>query len=215
MQGGPISWVSTHRAHHAFSDTDRDPHNSNRGFWWSHVTWLFRTNPARLSLADQRRYAPDLAADPYYCFLEATAPLWQVALAGILFAIGGWPWLVWAGFVRLVGTYHATWLVNSAAHLSGFRTYRSVGADRSTNNWFVALLAWGEGWHNNHHTFPFSARHGLRWFEFDPTWLAIRTLAFLRLAADVKLPTPEMLARRALVTESGYSARRGIAYEQR
>jgi stearoyl-CoA desaturase (delta-9 desaturase) len=198
MQGGPIAWVATHRAHHAFSDTERDPHNSRRGFRWCHMEWLYRRNPARLTREQEGRFAADLATDPYYRFLETTAAGWQVALALVLFFIGGWSWVVWGIFLRLVVTYHATWLVNSASHMTGYRTFRTPGRDRSTNNWWVALLAWGEGWHNNHHAFPFSARHGLRWFEFDVTWWTINALAFLRLAADVRLPSAEMLHRRTL-----------------
>ena len=198
MQGGPITWVATHRAHHAFSDTERDPHNSRRGFLWSHVEWLYRTNPARLSLQEQRRFAHDLAADSYYRSLEATAIGWQVALAIILFFFGGWSWVVWGIFVRLVVTYHVTWLVNSAAHLSGYRTFQTPGSDKSTNNWWVALLAWGEGWHNNHHAFPSSARHGLRWFEFDMTWWTIKILSFIGLAHDINIPTDATLRRRIL-----------------
>ncbi|HEV3156473.1 MAG TPA: fatty acid desaturase [Candidatus Baltobacteraceae bacterium] len=196
LQGGPIKWIATHRAHHAFSDTERDPHDSNRGFLWCHVEWLYRSNPARLSPLEQRRYAPDLAADPYYRFLNKTTLLWQIALGVTLFALGSWSWVVWGIFVRLVFTYHVTWFVNSAAHLSGYRTYRTPGQDQSTNNWWVAFLAWGEGWHNNHHAFPFSARHGLRRIEWDATWLLIRVLKALRIASDVKLPTAEMMLRR-------------------
>jgi fatty-acid desaturase len=197
MQGGPINWIATHRAHHAFSDTDRDPHNSERGFWWCHVAWLYGRNPARLSREDQRRYAADLAGDPFHRFLEASAPWWQLGLALGLLVLGGWSWVVWGVFVRLVVTYHATWLVNSAAHLNGYRTYRSPGNDHSMNNPWVALVAWGEGWHNNHHAFPFSARHGMRWFEIDVTWYTIKGLAVLRLASDVKVPVPAMLHRRS------------------
>lgn len=196
LQGGPISWVATHRAHHAYSDTERDPHNSQRGFLWSHVEWLYRRNPARLSRLEEHRLAPDLIADPYYRFLETTAPGWQLALAIALFAVGGWSWVVWGVFLRLVATYHVTWLVNSAAHLRGYRSFRAQGRDHSTNNWWVALLAWGEGWHNNHHAFPFSARHGLRWFEVDVTWLTIQGLARIGLAHDVKLPSPASQRRR-------------------
>ena len=198
FQGGPLTWVATHRAHHAYSDTPRDPHDSRRGFWWSHVQWLYGRNPARLSPADMQHFVPDLLADPYYRFLEATAPAWQLVLAIPLFAIGGWSWVVWGICVRLVATYHVTWLVNSAAHLSGYRTFRTEGRDRSTNNWWVALLAWGEGWHNNHHAFPFSARHGLRWFEFDVTWLTIRHLELLGLAREVRLPTAATRRTRVL-----------------
>lgn len=198
LQGGPIAWVATHRAHHAYSDTARDPHDSRRGFLWSHLEWLYRSNPARLTRADEQRFASDLAADPFYRFLDATAVGWQIVLGSVLFALGGWSWLVWGIFFRLVITYHVTWLVNSAAHLSGYRTFRAPGRDRSTNNWWVAILAWGEGWHNNHHAFPFSARHGLRWFELDVTWWTIEALAFLQLAHDVRVPSPTMLHRQTL-----------------
>jgi fatty-acid desaturase len=193
LQGGPITWVATHRTHHLYSDTERDPHNARRGFFWSHVGWLFRYNPARLTRAQEWRSARDIASDPYYRFLEWASPLLQVALAGVLFAFGGLSWVVWGVFARLVLTYHVTWLVNSAAHLTGYRRYAT--ADLSTNCWWVALLASGEGWHNNHHTFPFSARHGLRWYEFDATWVAIQLLAVARLAKDVRTPSPAMLSR--------------------
>jgi fatty-acid desaturase len=186
LQGGPIEWVATHRAHHAHADREGDPHNVHRGLGWAHVEWLYRKNEDRPTWAEQRRLAPDLCKVPFYRFLERTYLLWQVALALVLFAAGGWPWLIWGIFVRVVMTYHVTWLVNSAAHHAGYRTYGT--ADRSTNNWWVALLTWGEGWHNNHHAFPFSARHGLRWFEFDSTWLTIVVLRWFKLARDIKLP---------------------------
>lgn len=196
LQGGPIEWIATHRAHHAHTDREGDPHDVNRGLRWAHMQWLYRYNDARLSKAEQLRLAPDLANDPFYVFLENTYVWWQVALGVILFAIGGWPWLIYGIFVRCVATYHITWLVNSAAHHDGYQSYRT--GDKSTNNWWVAFLAWGEGWHNNHHAFPFSARHGLRWFEFDATYLIIRGLAALRLARDIKLPTTAMLDRLSL-----------------
>lgn len=203
MQGGPIAWVATHRAHHTYSDTVRDPHDSRRGFYWSHMAWLYAPNPARLSHDEERRLTADVVAIAYYRFLEASAPVWQIALGVALLALGGWSWVVWGLFVRLVVTYHATWLVNSAAHLFGYRTYRAPGMDRSTNNWLVAILAWGEGWHNNHHAFPFSARHGLGRFEIDVTWWTIRVLEVLGLARDVRVPKPEMIARLALARVTG------------
>lgn len=199
LQGGPIVWVATHRRHHATSDREGDPHGMDRGFWWAHVGWLFLPNPGRPTIAEQHRLAADLAADPFYRFMEKTALLWQLALGVLLFALGGWSWIVWGIFVRLVVTYHITWFVNSASHWTGYRTFRT--GDRSTNNWWVALLAWGEGWHNNHHAFPFSARHGLRWFELDLTWFTIRVLQFVGIVRSVKLPTVAMLNRlRALET---------------
>jgi stearoyl-CoA desaturase (delta-9 desaturase) len=207
MQGGPISWVAGHRAHHAYSDTDRDPHDSRRGFLWSHMEWLYRRNPARLSREQERHFAADAAADPYYRFLDGGAFGLQIALGVLLFVCGGWSWVVWGIFVRLVVTYHATWLVNSAAHLSGYRTYRTPGRDRSTNNWWVALLAWGEGWHNNHHAFPSSARHGLAWYEIDVTWWTIGMLSKLRIASDVHVPDAVTLRRR-LVASPGVEGRK-------
>lgn len=193
LQGGPIEWIATHRAHHAHTDKQGDPHDVNRGLRWAHMQWLYRFNDARLSAEEQVRLAPDLANDKFYVFLEKTYLLWQIALGIVLFALGGWSWLIYGVFVRCVATYHITWLVNSAAHYSGYQTYRT--GDKSTNNWWVALLAWGEGWHNNHHAFPFSARHGMRWFELDATWFTIRVLAALKLARDIKLPTAAMIAR--------------------
>ena len=117
----------------------------------------------------------------------------------MLFAFGGWSWVIWGLFARIVFVYHSTWLVNSAAHHSGYQTYRTN--DLSTNNWFVALVAFGEGWHNNHHAFPSSARHGLRWFELDPTYWLIKVMTWFRLARNVKVPTRAMMDRMVLRTE--------------
>src|SRR5665213_2301513 len=148
------------------------------------IDWLYNRNEAMLSPEEQARLAPDLANDKFYRFMEATNVWWTIALGAALFLIGGWSWLIWGLFVRIVVTYHITWLVNSAAHYSGYQSFRT--GDKSTNNWWVAFLAWGEGWHNNHHAFPFSARHGLRWFEFDFTWWTIKALAWMKLAKDIK-----------------------------
>ena len=196
LQGGPIEWIGTHRAHHAHTDREGDPHDVHRGLRWSHMDWLYRFNESRLSPAEQERYAPDLAADPFYRFIEKTYLLWTILLGAVLFYFGGWSWVIWGIFVRIVATYHITWLVNSAAHHVGYQSYRT--GDRSTNNWWVALLAWGEGWHNNHHAFPFSAKHGMQWFEIDVTYAMIRVLAWMKLAKDIKLPTPQMIARLSL-----------------
>jgi stearoyl-CoA desaturase (delta-9 desaturase) len=190
LQGGPIEWVSTHRKHHAFSDQENDPHSMRRGFLWAHMAWLFRPNPQMLTSEEVGHYAPDLLANPFYRWLD-TNTLWlQVALGMLLLAFGGWSWLIWGVFVRLVVCYHVTWLINSASHMSGYRSFHT--GDLSTNCWWLALLSWGEGWHNNHHAFPFSARHGLRWFEIDFTWLLIRALRLLHLAREIKIPTRQM-----------------------
>ena len=191
LQGDPIRWVATHRKHHAHSDAEGDPHGRNVSFRWAHVSWLTRPNRALPTRDELIRYAPDLNAQQYYRMLRYLQVPMQLALGGLLFALGGWTWVVWGIFVRLVVSYHATWLVNSAAHSLGYRTYRT--GDRSTNCWWVALISWGEGWHNNHHAFPYSARHGLRWFEFDPTWWSVKVLTFLRLADRVRIPTAKAL----------------------
>jgi fatty-acid desaturase len=191
LQGDPIRWVATHRKHHAHSDSAGDPHDRNVGFQWAHVRWLTETNDALPTPQELIRYAPDLYAEKFYRILHYVHAPMQLVLAALLFALGGWTWVVWGVFVRLVFSYHATWLVNSAAHSLGYRTYRT--ADRSTNCWWVALISWGEGWHNNHHAFPYSARHGLRWFEVDLTWWNIKALALLRLADRVRIPSEQAL----------------------
>ncbi|HLX25442.1 MAG TPA: fatty acid desaturase [Candidatus Cybelea sp.] len=195
LQGDPIRWVAVHRKHHAHADHDGDPHNIKLGFKWAHVDWLYRHNVAYPTQDEIARYAPDLSADPFYRALAYAALPLQLALAVGLFLLGGWAWVVWGVFVRLVFSYHTTWLVNSAAHMLGYRTYRTT--DRSTNCWWVALLSFGEGWHNNHHAFPFSARHGLSRFEVDMTWWHVKALAFLRLADRIRIPTEVMRRRLA------------------
>jgi fatty-acid desaturase len=195
LQGDPIRWVATHRKHHAHSDTARDPHARIVSFGWAHFRWLVQANDAMPTPQELARYAPDLYAQRFYRVLRYVHAPMQLALAALLFALGGWAWVVWGVFVRLVVSYHATWLVNSAAHSLGYRTYPT--RDLSTNCWWVALLSWGEGWHNNHHAFPYSARHGLRWFEIDPTWWNVRLLALLRLADRVRTPTAGALVQGA------------------
>mgnify|MGYP001797962542 FL=1 len=110
----------------------------------------------------------------------------QIALGLLLYAVGGWPFVLWGIFVRLVVVYHCTWFVNSATHKFGYKTFNSK--DYSTNCWWVAVVTYGEGWHNNHHAFQFSARHGLQWWEIDATWITIQLLSKLGLATKVKVP---------------------------
>ena len=196
FQGSPIDWVATHRVHHAHSDRRGDPHSIRRGLSWAHLTWLFRTNE-NVPDAPKNRNATRPICGTIRSIRRCaifTFPL-QIALASLLLILGGWSWVVWGIFARLVFTYHVTWLVNSAAHFTGYRTYRT--ADRSVNSWWVALLSWGEGWHNNHHAFPFSARHGLSWFEFDCTWWTIKLMSALRLVDKVRVPSMEMRERLA------------------
>ena len=185
-QGGPFEWIGMHRFHHLHSDQDLDPHDSNKGFWWSHLGWMIHHAPAQDELS---RYIKDISDDPVYQFYQKNMIGIQVALGVLLLLLGGWPFVIWGIFVRVVVVYHCTWLVNSATHKFGYRSHES--GDNSTNCWWVALLVFGEGWHNNHHAFQYSARHGLRWWEFDLTWLTIRLLQTLGLATNVKLaPVP-------------------------
>ena len=193
LQGGPIEWVATHRKHHAFADKEGDPHSMRQGFLWAHMEWLFRKNDAMLTQEEVRRYAPDLVDQRFYRWVDSNTLWMQVALGLVLLAVGGWSWVIWGIFARLVVCYHITWMINSVSHLFGYRSFRTP--DLSTNCWWLAILSWGEGWHNNHHAFPFSARHGLRWFEFDPTWLLVRILRLVHLASEIKIPTREMLER--------------------
>lgn len=189
LQGGPIWWVGLHRHHHLYSDQDADHHDSCKGFWWSHMGWMFYDVPAEKEIA---RFTKDIADDRFYQFLDKYFFPIQLVFAGFLFLLGGLPFLFWGVFVRLVLVYHTTWFVNSATHKFGYRTYESE--DRSTNCWWVALLAYGEGWHNNHHTYQYSARHGLKWWEIDLTWMMIQLLQMLGLAWKVKLAEPSASA---------------------
>jgi stearoyl-CoA desaturase (delta-9 desaturase) len=181
-QGGVIEWIGMHRLHHLHSDQEQDPHDSNQGFWWSHMGWMLYKLPIRKEIP---RFTRDLWDDPVYQFLNKYFIPIQVLLGVVLYLLGGWPFVVWGIFVRLIAVFHCTWLVNSATHMFGYRTYEA--GDRSTNCWWVALLTYGEGWHNNHHAFQHSARHGLRWWEIDLTWMTIQLLQVLGLATKVKL----------------------------
>lgn len=181
-QGGPIDWIGLHRIHHKYSDTEPDPHNSNRGFWWSHMDWMFHKLPANDAVP---RYTQDIKDDPFYKFCQNNLILIQVALGLLLYAFGGWPYVIWGIFARLVVVFHCTWFVNSATHKFGYKRYESN--DNSRNCWWVALLTFGEGWHNNHHAYQYSARHGLTWWEIDTTWMAICVLQWLGLATEIKL----------------------------
>ncbi len=187
VEGGAISWVSVHRRHHAHSDQEEDLHSPNRGFGWAHMLWwIVPETPLNADEETTQKWAPDLLSDPVHVFLDRWNLVFPALLAVTLFAIGGLPWLVWGGFVRTVAVLHSTWLINSAAHIWGYRSHQT--RDRSRNLWWVALLTYGEGWHNNHHAFPTSARHGLRWWEIDMTHWAIIAMRTVGLARSVKRP---------------------------
>jgi stearoyl-CoA desaturase (delta-9 desaturase) len=187
-EGGPVGWVADHRRHHAHSDENPgDVHSPLRGFLWAHMGWWLMPDDDTAHTPEYyKRWAPDLARDPVLMWFDKWHFLFPLLAAGTLFAIGGMPWLVWGFFVSTVLILHTTWLVNSATHVWGYRSHKT--RDDSTNLWWVALLTYGEGWHNNHHAFQTSARHGLRWWELDMTYTAIRLLGLLGLAHTIKLP---------------------------
>jgi stearoyl-CoA desaturase (delta-9 desaturase) len=187
-EGPALMWVAVHRKHHAFSDTKHDPHSPHDGAWWSHMLWLAPDRGSQQTQEMIARYAPDLLKDRVMRFLDKTFILWPWVLAAVLFAIGyfgwdaytGWSFVVWGIFVRMAWVLHVTWLVNSASHMWGYRNYETT--DDSRNCWWVGLLAFGEGWHNNHHAYQRMARHGHRWWEVDVTYWAICVMEKLGLA---------------------------------
>ncbi|HEV2690063.1 MAG TPA: fatty acid desaturase [Bryobacteraceae bacterium] len=185
LEGGPIFWVATHRIHHQFSDKPGDPHSPRDGAWWSHIGWLLTGESKHNNTRLMSKYAPDLAKDPFYARLNSYHWIPQVVLAVALFAIGGLPVVLWGIFARVVFGLHATWAVNSATHMWGARRFNT--RDDSRNNWWVALITFGEGWHNNHHAHPTSARHGLAWYEFDPSWISISILKRLGIAKSIRV----------------------------
>jgi fatty-acid desaturase len=185
-QAGPIAWVATHRYHHATSDDEKDPHSPIRGFMWAHMGWLFAREEILCDFKSYKNFAADLARDKFLVALDRAHMLPTAVLAAVLYAAGGWPYIVWGLFARLVFVYHITWLVNSASHLWGYRSFETP--DRSRNNWWVGLIAFGEGWHNNHHAFPRSARHGMKWWELDTTYWTIKIISRLGLARKICLP---------------------------
>ena len=185
LEGGPIFWVATHRIHHQHSDKEGDPHSPIDGTWWAHMGWILMGKSMHHDTTTLARYVPDLAKDKFHVWITKYHYVPIIVLGVILFAIGGVPFLLWGIFARTVVGLHATWLVNSVTHKWGSRRFKTH--DFSTNNLVVALLTWGEGWHNNHHAHPTSARHGLRWYEVDVNWYGIWTLEKLGLAKKILL----------------------------
>lgn len=204
VQRGPLWWAAHHRNHHRHADTALDPHSPRiRGLLWSHVGWFltprgFRTDWARI---------PDLARFPELRLLDRFDLLVPVALAAALFGLGEWleqavpHWgtsgpqmLVWGFFVSTVVLFHATVTINSLAHRYGTRRFDT--ADDSRNNLWLALITFGEGWHNNHHFFPGTARQGFRWWEIDLTWYGLRLMAACGLVRDLK-PVPAWVHAKA------------------
>jgi stearoyl-CoA desaturase (delta-9 desaturase) len=197
LEGGPIFWVATHRVHHQNSDHEGDPHTPHDGTWWAHAGWIISGRALHSETALLGRYAPDLTRDPAHVWLSkyhwlplTIAGFLQLALGAVLAApghriVGAIGMMLWGTFLRTTLGLHATWLVNSATHLWGKRRFDT--RDDSRNSWWVALLTGGEGWHNNHHAHPVSARHGLTWYEFDINYYGIWVMSKLGLAKKVQI----------------------------
>jgi stearoyl-CoA desaturase (delta-9 desaturase) len=189
LQGDPLFWASTHLQHHAHSDEDDDPHSPLHSLFHAHLGWLLAG-----FYPDTETYGRWLKKDRMVMFFHRTYPLWIVLSFAIPFLLGGWTGLLWGGLVRVFLTHHVTWSVNSICHTFGRRDFET--RDKSRNQWVVGLLAMGEGWHNNHHAFPRSAFHGLRWWQIDVSAYLIMALEKLGLARNVWRVSPEQFAAR-------------------
>jgi stearoyl-CoA desaturase (delta-9 desaturase) len=195
-EGSAVIWVANHRKHHAFSDKEGDPHSPRDGGLWSHMLWFMPNFGHKWHDDMGAHYAPDLVKDPVIRFLDKTFLLWFFVLGSALWTVGymfwgaytAWSFVVWGMFVRMVWVYHITWFVNSATHIWGYRNYETT--DDSKNLWWVGLLGWGEGWHNNHHAYQRMARHGHKWWEVDLTYYAICALEKCGLAWNVVHKVP-------------------------
>lgn len=211
FEGPLLRWVAFHRCHHQHSDKDQDPHSPHhhgtgvvgvlRGFFNAHMGWMLLRSQHENNLD---RYVKDFKQNRLVTWISRAFPLWSAVSLLLPALIGGlismsWTGVflgfIWGGLVRILVVHHITWSVNSVCHLWGTRPYNSH--DESRNNPIVGVLAFGEGWHNNHHAFPTSARHGLAWWQFDLSYVVIRVLALLGMADNIRLPRPErVLARR-------------------
>lgn len=194
LEGSPIFWVTTHRLHHRYSDHAGDPHAPKDGLWHAFVSWMWKPK-VLISAEESKKIAPDLYRDPVYKFLHCNHTHWDGYLCltfavlfrlALYFAFG--PVVLAANLLATAMSFLGPLLVNSIGHLRqfGYETYPC--GDDSRNVWFVAMLSMGEGWHNNHHAFPQSARHGLTWKEPDPTWMTISVLKLLGIAKEIRLP---------------------------
>jgi stearoyl-CoA desaturase (delta-9 desaturase) len=196
FEGAPDVWAATHIKHHAHADEEGDPHSPLEGFWHAHIGWLY--NQRNFPLI--RDYAPQLLEDKTVQFVSKYLLVWMGLSLFIPFLLGGVTGFVWGALVRIFITTHVTWSVNSVCHVFGKRAFETT--DESRNEWVVGLLAFGEGWHNNHHAFPRNAFHGMRWWQFDLSGLTIRLFEKLGLASDVQRVAPETEAAHRTRTEA-------------
>ncbi|MDA1018000.1 MAG: fatty acid desaturase, partial [Planctomycetota bacterium] len=203
-EGSSFHWTATHRVHHQKSDQKGDPHSPREGAWWSHLLWLFPDQPKDVCQQLYQTYIPDLINRPLVRFFERTYVFWLISPVFVVGAAGwfldGWFGMLslvcWGVCARTTFTYHSTWFVNSATHLWGYKNYET--RDDSRNLWWVALVSYGEGWHNNHHAHPRLAPAGHRWWEVDVTWWAIRALQLCGQATDVRDNIPHRTVQPAV-----------------
>jgi sn-1 stearoyl-lipid 9-desaturase len=209
LEGGPIFWVGIHRIHHQLTDREGDPHSPRDGKWWSHMGWILRGEALHHETEQLAPYVPDLRRDKFYLWLSRYHWITQVAVGLAVLYFFGWNVALWGVFLRTVVGLHSTWLVNSATHLWG--TQRWATGDDSTNNFLIALLTFGEGWHNNHHAHPSSARHGLRWWEIDTNWYLISAFRAMGLVHEIKLPRADSRIKEIGASPTGRASDAEIA----
>jgi stearoyl-CoA desaturase (delta-9 desaturase) len=186
-QKGPLWWAAHHRNHHRFSDTERDVHSPKRGFWWSHVGWILCDKYNQADMSQIR----DFAKYPEIRFINKHDWIGPWTLAVTCYLIGGWSGLVIGFFLSTVVLWHVTFTVNSVAHVMGRRAYETD--DTSRNTLLVALATGGEGWHNNHHRYPWSARQGFRWWQIDMTYYTLRVLSWVGIVRDLRPVPPTVI----------------------
>lgn len=198
-EGSAVDWVANHRKHHALSDQPGDPHSPHEGAWWSHILWLSWNLPYDEHHKHINRWAPDMAKDPVIVWIGRLFIPIHIVTGLMIMGAGYWwgenvntavggsamaaSFVTWGIFLRLGMVLHSTWFVNSASHIWGYTNYETT--DDSKNNWWVALITYGEGWHNNHHAYPRMALHGHKWWEIDTTWTVVRLMRACGLAWDV------------------------------
>lgn len=214
LQNSPTQWVADHRRHHRFSDKPGDPHSPwrygtsfgalTKGFFYSHVGWLYDWDKT-----DEQRYAPELVADRDISFVSRTFTRWvavSLLVPPLIGGLWGWSWkaaltaFLWGSLARIALLHHVTFAINSVCHITGRRPFRT--RDRSQNVWWLALLSFGESWHNFHHAEPTSARHGVRLLEIDTSAMLIKAMEKLRWVSDVRWPDRAVISRRRVVAAS-------------